>query len=150
MVFLCFVTDSEKSSLISLTKKEIFFAIKQNFSDNYQSCCVLVENKLEKKFKNSYQLSKKDKVGIKPVFATIRKKWQDAKRTTDVFVKYNDQWPNTTFCFIDDVECVAKRTKASTSSEDKRIGCPLLSFKKSSDRTKRRRTEDIREYYNHE
>ena len=43
------------------------------------------------------------------------KKWQNAKRTHDVFVKYNDK-----------------------------------SFRDSSDRTKRRRTEEIRRKYSHE
>ncbi|CAH0560546.1 unnamed protein product [Brassicogethes aeneus] len=84
---------------------------------------------LKKSSKTSIQ------VAIKTLISTISKKWQNAKRTHDIFVKYNDEWLGTSFCFVGDNECAP--------NDDG-------SFRDSSDRTKRRRTEEIREKYSHE
>ena len=148
------ISDPVDFSVISLTKKEIFGSIRNNLSDDFQTLYKLIENKLKDKYKSCYTLSEKDKVAIKVLISTIRKKWQNAKRTHDVFVKYNDKWLGTSFCFTRDDERDTNDDgliDASTSSNDvKQTGRSLSSFRDSSDRTKRKRTEEIRRKYSHE
>ena len=98
------IPDPVDFSVISLTKKEIFGAIRNNLSDDFQTLYKLIKNKLKDKYKSCYTLSEKDKVAIKVLISTIRKKCQNAKRTHDVFVKYNDKWLATSFCFAEDDE----------------------------------------------
>lgn len=136
-----------------MTKKEIFEAVKNNLSDNCTIHYELIENRINNVYKRFYTLSEKDKEAIKAIISSIRKKWQNAKRTYDVFVKYNNQWLDTSFCFVGG-ECDSNDDGligASTSTNDvQQTGRPVLPFKDSSDRTKRRKTEEIREKYSHE
>lgn len=101
--------------------------------------------------KLSADVNDKIKKDIGRCCSEIAKKWQDCRRTKKLFLSKHAQWldthhfqlPSTDTAAVEDVEAVGPENLPSTST----AGRPALSFHEGGERTKRRKTQELREKY---
>lgn len=77
------------------------------------------------------------------LFSNIRIKWAAANRTQVTFFRNNEEWLNGLIYFpiVSSTECATSAPK----KEDKKSGRPLQTFMSSSERSKRKKTKELRD-----
>lgn len=77
------------------------------------------------------------------LFSNIRIKWAAANRTQVTFFRNNEEWLNGLIYFpiVSSTECATSAPK----KEDKKSGRPSQTFMSSSERSKRRKTKELRD-----
>lgn len=88
------------------------------------------------KLQRSFTLLKNVIPVIRKLLYDFKTKWQQVKRTEKIFLNKFHEWLNV-FVSFEQIEIVPKKTQTN-------LGRPSLEFLDSSERTKRRKTKDIR------
>lgn len=93
------------------------------------------------KLERSFTLSDKAKSVIRKLLHQLKAKWQEAWRKEERFLENNQQWLNEIMYFDGSKE---DGSPPQATSKETHMGRPKQQFIQSSERTKRRRTKDIR------
>lgn len=136
---MCCILDSETMSLCGFTRKELFFLLKGNLNDQWSEIYKTVENDLSRKQKYTVTLNEKYKLALRSLVQKIRDKWQQVNRTEEKFLTKFDDWLGVFVVLVDKVDSIITPETSKTG-----MGRPASNFLESSERTKRRKTEDIR------
>lgn len=121
-----------------LTRLKLFHAIKNNLKDDLNEIYGKVEKLLCDSENFSYHLSDQEKTQIADVVYKMKLRWDSNQRTEARFLKKNGEWLQKS---ID----LKKDNKNKNGDEKKsNAGRRELSFSESSERTKRRKTEQLR------
>lgn len=122
------------SGEMQLSRKEIFIALQGNLNCTIDEAFKKIENLVSEKFQSSYTLTDNMKQICRRLFHSFRIKWQQVKRTKQMFFKKYDEWLNVSLSF-------SNPAAISKTPKKKRVR-PSSKFT-SSDRSKRRKTEEI-------
>ncbi|GLV46290.1 hypothetical protein CBL_21296, partial [Carabus blaptoides fortunei] len=101
----------------------------------------IVGIEVSKKLKHLYILSQNERAVITKLVSVFRKRWKQVNRTEKIFFEKFEEWLNVPVS----IKIEIKRTETSTSNT---MGRPSSSWEDLTDRSKRRRTEKIREEHN--
>ncbi|GLV38061.1 hypothetical protein CBL_07860 [Carabus blaptoides fortunei] len=122
-------------ALFGLSRKEIFLITKEYITSDLQVIIELLEKSLAEKSGYIITIPDDMKPTISVLLAKFRSKYKEAARRQDYFFKKNENWLNSTVNFPIDAKC---------ATVNKSTGRPAGNFEALSDRSKRRRTEEIR------
>lgn len=122
--------------MIGLLREEIFKLMKNNLNDNATVAYEKIEKFMSNKLQRSFTLSDDRKAVIRKLLHDFRTKWQDVARMEKKFFYKYHEWLNV-FVRLDNIKDLA-------TPEKKNSGRPSSEFTDSSERTKRRRTEEMR------
>ncbi|XP_047134584.2 uncharacterized protein LOC124812267 [Hydra vulgaris] len=122
-------------AVYGLSRKEVFIITKKYFSNDLQVIIEHLEKSLTEKI--GYVISIRDNMRptISVLMTKFRKKYKEAAQRQDYFFKKNENWLKTSVYFQID----AKRAIVNKST-----GRPTRSFETLSDRSKKRRTKEMR------
>lgn len=117
--------------------------------ENIQDIIAVLESNIADKHGKSVHISDDLKKTLAILMTKLRSKWDDASRKTDRFFKNNEQWLKGEIHFPTSIsvnaETAAQDIPDESTSRDR--GRPFKSFDTSSDRSKRRKTEEIRKTF---
>lgn len=134
----------------------MFEMLKDKFLESSKVCFDLIETELSKKHCKPYNLSEGIKITITKLISEIRRRWQASHRKKDSFLKNNNKWLDVKVTLTNanhkypESTVTSSSASSSAGSKPTSTGRPASSFGESSERSKRRKTEDIREKYSHE
>ncbi|XP_071635291.1 uncharacterized protein [Temnothorax longispinosus] len=117
-----------------LTRKEVFNLIRNNLSLRATDAYAKIEELMSCKLQHPYNLPDHTKQPIRKLIFDLKDKWQKSKRTESVFFKTYGEWLGVFISF-------------GLKEENKETdigGRPSTSFEDSSERSKRRKTENLR------
>lgn len=138
--FYVFITGSGYKELV-LTRKEVFLIISEHLSDKFASLIEFMVEKISKDTGRTVVVPEDSKQTFSILFNQMRTRWQQAHRKSCVFFKNNGEWLSKQVCF-------AAPTDTVVTSPGNTGGRPSLEFTMSSERSKRRKTQDIRTSFN--
>ena len=81
------------------TKKEVFEMVKANMNADLSLQISLVEEEISNKVNLQFKISENTVSEVKKLLCKIKSKYKTAYRKTDVFLKQNNQWLNSSFTF---------------------------------------------------
>ncbi|GLV33219.1 hypothetical protein CBL_08387 [Carabus blaptoides fortunei] len=122
-------------ALFGLSRKEIFLITNEYVTSDSQVIIELLEKSLAEKSGYIITISDDRKPTIFVLLAKFRSKYEETAQRQDSFFKKNESWLNSTVNFPIDAKC---------ATVNKSTGRPAANFEALSDRSKRRRTEEIR------
>lgn len=114
----------------------MFLIIQEHLNDEFASTIKFLEQEISEKSGRSVQVPQDSKATFSKLFNNMRTRWQQANRTEGPFLKNNDKWLSEQVSFA-----VPTTGKANPVNKG---GRPSQEFASSSDRSKRRKTKDIR------
>lgn len=125
-----------------MSREEIFTLLKGNLNENAAVAYEKIEDHLSKKLERPFILSGNAKSVILKLLYKLKTKWQEVKRIEQKFLEKNQQWLNV-IVYLD--ENKEDESQTTSSSDKGHMGRPKPEFAQCSERTKRRRTENIRQ-----
>lgn len=125
---------------ISLKRHEICEIIKDNITENNDALLTVIEEHLSEIHKQTVTLSVEVKANLRKLAHKCRTKLQECNRHYERFIENNKSWLE-----IDVNLGEIKHVELEQPSTGTIMGRPSTSFEDSSDRTKRRRAQSIRE-----
>ncbi|XP_044766202.1 poly [ADP-ribose] polymerase tankyrase-1-like [Coccinella septempunctata] len=134
----------DNTKAISFTRKEIFVFLKSVLNENINVVTDIVEKEVSKKFEQPYILPKSLKDALGKLVPKLKKKWQLAARNESRFLKNFDEWLNVPVSFTIEEGLNTPMDTLGHPSIDHTMGRPSTSWNELSDRSKRRRTEKVR------
>lgn len=111
-----------------ITKRSLFEVFLQNKEFDYLRKYICASLSIK-------TLSPEDETSIRQLHSDFRKKWQNMDRSKHKFLSKYAMWLNCTIAF---------GTTAAPSTSSASVGRPRKNFEECSERTKRKKTEDIR------
>lgn len=131
---------------MELSRRDVFFMVKDSLKNEQKFVIGVLKDAIFKKTEHVIQVDEDEKsLGL--LFANFRSRWKAANRGQEKFLKNNEEWLNGTVCFstLSDTECTTSTSEKIVKNDEKGTsGRPSKSFASSSDRSKRRKTEEIR------
>ncbi|KAK7791956.1 hypothetical protein R5R35_004579 [Gryllus longicercus] len=128
------------SAITSLKRKEIFDIIKTSLTKSNKSLIDLVEEHLKTVTGKPISLSAGGKSVLGKDLSKLRTKWSESHRKLDKFLADNALWL--------EVDVKLRECPSNTLQEPASVGGrPSTSFAASSERTKRRRTQSMRDHH---
>lgn len=130
-----------------LTRLKLFHEIKNILKSDKQDIFTKVETLLSKSENSRYTLSDEEKSQICDTVNKMIQRWECSKRVQDRFLKKNNDW------LQKNIELKKGSQKEKTNTEPRetqndeknsKTGRRELSFSESSERSKRRKTEELR------
>ncbi|XP_071581303.1 uncharacterized protein [Temnothorax nylanderi] len=123
-----------RNELLTYKRREIFFFMRNCLSKEFSTQIKHLEQELSEQNNCSIQIHPDARSHMSTFFSKLRAKWQKAKRTMKFFLQKNENWleVNMSFPIRSDTDKLSVR------------GRPSLDFGSSSERSKRRKTEDLR------
>lgn len=131
-------TDKDVVSEICISRKEVFELIGDVQIDRNQMF-EKIETFISHKSERPYTLTESMKDELQRLLYKYRKKWEKHARNKIVFYQYNEAWLAESLVFP-----VPHRDDDLQNVEKKKIGRPFLRFEDSSERSKRRKSENLR------
>lgn len=126
---------------ITLTRTDIFHLSKNHLFDSNAVVFDKIEKGIAEKY-GQHMLSVNDKDYLGKLLYKFRTKWKNANRTYDKFLVKNESWLAVDVTLSN---AAIMNKKFGESSTEHKMGRPSSSFSDSSDRTKRRKTQKLRE-----
>jgi len=111
--------------------------------DDYQIIINILQKALAEKSGRFVEIREDMQHSLSLLFSNMRTKWAAANRTQLTFFRNNEEWLNGLIYFP-----IASSTECATSTpekENKKSGRPSQTFMSSSERSKRRKTKELRD-----
>jgi len=111
--------------------------------DDYQIIINILQKALAEKSGRFVEIREDMQHSLSLLFSNMRTKWAAANRTQLTFFRNNKEWLNGLIYFP-----IASSTECATSTpekENKKSGRPSQTFMSSSERSKRRKTKELRD-----
>lgn len=126
-----------QDEVFGFSRREIYLLMKDNLKSDLKIIVQNLEEKLSSKCGLSIEIDTTMAQKISALFYVFRNKYQMAQRKEDKFLQTNNDWLNSLIFF---------RVRRSTPTKPiaKKTGRPSMEFLCLSDRSKRRRTEEMR------
>ncbi|XP_018338944.1 PREDICTED: uncharacterized protein LOC108756365 [Trachymyrmex septentrionalis] len=122
---------------ISIQRSELFIILKDLLNNELTKTLEVVENYVSKKANRKYYLSEEEKKSVSYLLYRFRTLWKESARTESRFRAKNQEWLNGSIVFND------QKASGETNTEKRHS----KSFAECSDRSKRRRTQQLRQEY---
>ncbi|XP_043471258.1 uncharacterized protein LOC122504283 [Leptopilina heterotoma] len=136
---------SRLSEGMTLTRKDIFYVIKDNINKDNNFLLQLLEEHLSQE--NKFTLCTKVKTELRKLFSKFRQKFEENQRVAERFLKNNDSWLAVQVNLCGNSKDIEVTEEPQPSSSTKTGGRPSSTFEDGSDRSKRRKSQEIREKY---
>lgn len=127
----------DSADRIGLSRREIFNLVRSKLNDNVTAVYEEIDNLMSSQLGYSFTLPESVKPVIRKLMNSFRKKWRQVKRTEKFFFEKFENWL-AVFVPFKELKLVVK------TPNKPRTGRPLSDFNRSSERTKRRKTENVR------
>lgn len=121
-----------------LTRLKLFQEIKKILKDDMKEIYAKVETLLSESENSNYHLSVDEKKQISDQVHKIRSRWDSSKRIEEKFLKTNHDWLQKS------IELKKESKQKQNVEKNSNAGRRELSFSESSERSKRRKTEELR------
>lgn len=154
-----FFFKGSQDQVVVWTRKKIFSILRNCMSSEFDSQLESLEHELSREADCPVQIQSTARSQLSKLFFKMRTKWKEARGNDKFFDEKNENWLNVDFSFpvrtIDQSEDYGAGNLSSKdcSSNESRTtpghsrGRPSLDFATSSDRSKRRKTEELRKKY---
>ncbi|XP_029164495.1 uncharacterized protein LOC114935764 [Nylanderia fulva] len=129
------VPGGSDTNVIKCTNEEIFNIMKTKMKDSVSEQIEILEAAWTEKLGRNICILADQKPAFSKYFHSLRIKWQNCNRTEQNFKKKYANW------LLNTAEFIIKDESLSTQSK---TGRPSLSFSDASDRSRRRKTEELR------
>ena len=120
-----------------MTRKDLFYLLKGHFRDKSSKIYKSVENEMSRKLGRDFELTERNKIAVRTNLTKMYIKWQEVSRKEKKFLDRYKDW-------LDTIVVPAAGSVLESAASISCSGCPPVDFDESSERTKRRKTEDIR------
>lgn len=128
---------------LQFSRKEIYLEMKKHLTSELQVIIDNLEKYLSEHSGHPITIPEKMRPTISTLFHSLRTKYNEAGKRDNYFFKKNEAWLNVPVCFpVPGVNATTEHRKTK--------GRPPAEFDQMSDRSKRRRTEDIRANYTYQ